>query len=167
MRVGEGREGGKACFSSFLALRSVSRVLPVAREQRRGEERRGEERGRARWMDGSLPADALRFGPLPLPARPGRPASLTARLGTARPGWTRGKNVLPRNTNSRRTTNERTDGRTRTNAQLCVRLGLSRPSARRHVCLNSECGPSLISSPFSSPSRLYFAIISQPSEAST
>ena len=179
MGEGEGEGRGKKAFLFFFSLplcRSVSRVLPVAREG--GEA--GRAGGRARWMDGSLPADALRFGPLPLP-----PRRLPAARPRARPGWAgRDGHEGKMGSHAKRIqeepqTNGRTDGWTP--SWLCVRLGLSLPLSlppsfpppRPHVCLNSECGPSLISSPFSlslsvsSPSRLYFAIIPQPSEANT
>ena len=97
------------------ALRSVSRVLPVAREQR--EERRGEG-VRDGWMD------HYRLMLCVLARSHSRtPGEWANQVGQAgRPGWTRGKNVLPRKTNSRRTTNERrTDGRTDGRTWTCGR----------------------------------------------
>ena len=51
----------------LLAGQSVASWASV----RRGAEEGGSRGGRARWMDGSLLADALRFGPAPTPSAPG------------------------------------------------------------------------------------------------
>ena len=111
MGEGEGEGRGKKAFLFFFSLplcRSVSRVLPVAREG--GEAGRASER--ARWMDGSLPADALRFGPLPLPPRRLPAARPRAQVGQAvmdtREKWAPTQNEFKK---SHKRTDGRTDGR--------------------------------------------------------
>ena len=163
--MGEGEGGGKSeegrrpSSSSSSPCRSAGRSAACCPSPAREERREGRASGRDGWMDHYrlmlcvLARSHSRRAACPPPAR-------------ARPGWAgRDGHEGKMGSHAKRIQEEpQTNGRVRTDGRPAgrVRLGLSLPLSlppsfpppRPHVCLNSECGPSLISSPFSRPLSL-------------